>query len=56
VTLAQFVVEIAIIAALWLLMRRSGWYAAAPGWQRIGAFAAMVFVVVLAVNLVWPAA
>jgi hypothetical protein len=55
VTLAQFVVEIAIIAALWLLMRRSGWYAGAPGWQRIGAFAVMVFAVVLLVNLVWPA-
>ena len=53
-SLWQFVVEIAIIAALWLGMRRTGWYAGAPGWQRIAAFAVMVFAVVLGVNLVWP--
>jgi hypothetical protein len=54
-SLMQYVVEVALIVALWLAMKRWAWLQAQGKGVRIGAFAAMVFVVVLAVNLVWPA-
>lgn len=51
----QYVVEIAIIAGLYFAMMRSPRMQALARPLRIAAFAAMVFAVVLAVNLVWPA-